>query len=56
MRYYLTLLLLTMWLALSAQQTAIRITVSIPATTLEAALKLVQEKERRWLFGESDRV
>jgi len=56
MRYFLTLLLLTTWLALSAQQTNIRISVSIPATSLEAALKLVQQESRVPISYEGSRL
>lgn len=56
MRYYLTLILLTTWLALSAQQTTVRMSVSIPVTSLEAALKLVEQESHIPISYESSRL
>ncbi|HUP10912.1 MAG TPA: STN domain-containing protein, partial [Niastella sp.] len=46
MRYYFTLIFLLAGLAVSAQQANQRISISIPATTLEAALKLLEQESR----------
>jgi hypothetical protein len=56
MRYFLTLLLLTIWPGLNAQQAIIRISVSIPATSLEAALNLVAQESHVPISYEASRL
>lgn len=56
MRYFYTFLLVTLWLATSAQQTNRPISISIPATSLEAALKLLEQESRIPISYELTRV
>ncbi len=56
MRYYLTLLLLSIWLATNAQQVNPKVSISIPATSLEAALKLLERESRIPISYELTRV
>src|SRR5688572_7040479 len=56
MRYFLMLLLLTLWLAVSGQQTSNRVSINIPATSLEAALKLLEQESRTPISFELTRV
>jgi hypothetical protein len=56
MRYYLTYLLLTSWLAVNAQQTNPKISISIPDTSLEAALKLLEKESHIPVSYELTRV
>ncbi|PWV46535.1 TonB-dependent receptor [Chitinophaga sp. S165] len=44
MRYYLTFVLLTIWFSAHAQQTNPKVSISIPATSLEAALKQLEQE------------
>jgi len=56
MRYTFTLLLLTISTALSAQTTNVRISLRIPATSLEAALKLVEQESQVPISYEGSRL
>lgn len=56
MRYYFTLLFLTVCFAVSAQQVNQRLSVSIPATSLEAALKLLEQESRIPISYELTRI
>lgn len=56
MRYYLTLLLLSIWLATNAQQANPKVSISIPATSLEAALKLLERESHIPISYELTRV
>lgn len=56
MRYYFTLFFLMAGFAVSAQQVNQRISVSIPATTLEAALKLLEQESRIPISYELTRI
>jgi hypothetical protein len=56
MRYFLVFILLTMWLAVSAQQTNQRISISIPASSLDGALKLLEQESHIPISYELTRV
>lgn len=56
MRYFFMLLLLTLWFAVSGQQTSNRVSINIPATSLEAALKLLEQESRTPISYELTRV
>jgi hypothetical protein len=56
MRSYFTLYFLMLGFAVSAQQVNQRISVSIPATSLEAALKLVEQESRIPISYELTRI
>jgi hypothetical protein len=56
MRYYLTFMLLLCWLAANAQQSNPKISISIPATSLEAALKLLERESHIPISYEFTRV
>ncbi|MBO9202025.1 MULTISPECIES: TonB-dependent receptor [Niastella] len=56
MRYYITFLLLTMWQALSAQPANLRTSISIPATSLETALKLLEQESHVPISFEGSRI
>lgn len=56
MRYYFTLIFFTVCFAVSAQQVNQRLSVSIPATSLEAALKLLEQESRVPISYELTRI
>lgn len=56
MRHSLTFLLLTIWLAVNAQQASPTLSVSIPATSLETALKLLERESHIPISYELTRV
>jgi hypothetical protein len=56
MRHFLPLLLLTIGLAVQAQQANRPISISIPATSLEAALKLLEQESHIPISYELTRV
>src|SRR4051812_7435472 len=56
MRHSLTILLLILWFTAHAQQTGTKLTITIPGTSLEAALKLLERESRIPVSYELTRV